>query len=300
MVRAGTRILLCTSEEVKALAVVAAGSVDDNPVSAVCHIRLPEGDPRLDEVFRVIEERYGFKPAYWNIVPKALRDTHYKVSKDLTWSQAEIDAAELLWFIPGHFIASPNDPTIEEALREEYISVKDSRQRSKALCGSFAPSMAIGVAEPLKTALEESGLIGVHLRPVIFRDSVRPPKRPIWALRSTILMPPTITLIVNGLGEVIPWNYENTEEALRQRGWGVNFERGGRRPGCAEYRRSEIQALMPFDIAEGAERTELNYVRRCYVSQRFRAFMEKHKVPGSFRPVEIAGLTHGGYGKWER
>jgi len=52
-------------------------------------------------------------------------------------------------------------------------------------------------------------------------------------------------------------------------------------------RRSEIQALMPFDIAEGAERTELDYVRRCYVSQRFRAFMEKHKVSGSFRLVEI-------------
>lgn len=276
-IHAGTTIQLCTREEVEEIAAIAGGRP----------IRLPEGDPRLDEVFRVIEERYGFKPAYWNIVPKALRDTHYQVNMDLTWSQAEIDAAELLWFTPINFIASPDDPTIEEALREEYISVKDSRQRSKVLCGSFSPSRAIGVAEPLKTALEESGLIGVHLRPVIFRDSVRPPKRPIWALRSTILMPPTITPIVNNVGEVIPWNYENTEEALRQRGWGVNFERGGRRPGCAEYRRSEIQSLMPFDIAEGAERTELNYVRRCYVSQRFRAFMEKHKVSGSFRPVEI-------------
>jgi|GEM_PF-6794694 hypothetical protein len=40
-------------------------------------------------------------------------------------------------------------------------------------------------------------------------------------------------------------------------------------------------------LFRGAERTELNYVRRCHVSQRFRAFMEKHKVSGSFRPVEI-------------
>ena len=277
---------LPSAQEVESLSLVAGIQPEQNEIAATLKVELPEGDPRLNALIATIKERYGFQPSRWNIIPPQFRAEYYGVRRMLSWSKVEVDAAELLWFRPKHAIAHCSDPTFEEWLAEDLAIHKDTRQSSKVQCGACSPVPAIFVAEPLKTQLEKSGLRGLKLKPTPFRGKPSPPKKPLWAVKSSLIMPRTVTPIVLG-GEKYQWDYSATLEAMKQVRMGPWFERGGLGPPCPEYRRSEVEALLPFDIAEGAERIGLLGVRWACVSQKFKALMDEAKVAADYWPVEL-------------
>ena len=276
-----TGIWASSIDEVVELGSKAKIGVSLNEGVAKLEVNLEAQDPRLTMLYEAIWEKYRLKPSRWNIIPKAEQGNYFGVRRKVTWTKREIDACEMLWLRHKLTIANNRDATPEQWQNEEYVAGVDEKQRSSVQFGSLCPFTGLAVADPLRTQLLESGLKGLHLPPVIFVPPEARVKKPLWALKSTVILPRPLNLLQGEHGsEPEP----NTE-------WACWWDDGGKRPEVLRFRRSEVDEVGPFDIAMTYERVGITVqgaYRQCIVTQRFRAMMTRLKVKGvDYVPVEL-------------
>lgn len=198
-----------------------------------------------------------------------------------TWNKKEIDACDLLWLRNTQLIASHKDAAPEQLVREDYVAALDSKQRSRVQFGSLMPFTALAVAETLHTQLAEASLEGLDLPPVTFVPEDQKVIKPLWALKSSVILPRPTNLLQGEKGNAVEPNTE----------WWCWWGDGGRDPAVLRYRRHEVEAVGPFDIAMTIERvgqTNQGAYRQCIVTQRFRETMTRLNVKGvSYVPVTL-------------
>jgi len=251
--------------------------------SKACQIDvdLDETDPRLAKLYDAIWEKYQLKPSPWTIIPKAERHQYFGVRRKPTWTKRELDASELLWLKNTMIIGNNKDATPEEWAREEYVVSVDSKQNSKTQFGSLSPFMAMAVAEPLRSQLLDAGLIGLDLPPVVFVPRSKPVRKPLWALRSSVILPRPANLLQGEHGNPVEPNTE----------WACMWDDGGIYPPVLHYRSAEIEKIGRFDIALTFERVGITVqgaFRQCIVSQKFRQVFDTLKVKGvNYVPVDV-------------
>ena len=242
-------------------------------------VRLNEEDPRLAKLYAAIEAKYQLKPSRWNTIPAPERQKYFGVKRRVAWTNKEIDQAELLRLESSKMIAEQEDGDEEQLAREDYVVLVDGKQYSKVQLGFLTPFNGLAVAEPLRSEMLQGELAAVHLPPVVFVGGKV--KKPLWALKSHVILPQTLNPFFNGLGEVVPPNTE----------WWSFWEDGGHDPPTLRYKREAVEALAPFDIAMTYERVgpgNARAYRACIVTQKFRAEMKRLKVPAlSYVPVVL-------------
>ncbi|WP_395745060.1 hypothetical protein [Prosthecobacter sp.] len=245
-------------------------------------VELDENDPRLVRLYKAIEEKYQFKPSPHTIVPMAERRSYFGVVRKVEWTAAEINEAEFLRFSATRQIAHHENPDDEQWEREDYVVELDKKQYTAVQLGLLSPFQGLAVAEPLKSGLLSSDLAGLNLTPVIFTGGGSV-KKPLWALKSHVVLPAMLNPLQNEHGEVVaadkPWaRFESR-----------HVDDGNCDPPVLRYRRAEVQRLGHFDIAMTHARLgngqKMAY-RWCIVSQKFRAALKQLKVPAlSYEPV---------------
>ncbi len=270
-----------TGEEVELIGRQAGLAVTGSDAGRQIDVDMVEDDPRLTAVYECIWDTFHLKPSRWHVVPRELRDTYFGVRKLVTWTKREIDACELLWLRNTQLIATHANATAEQLEREIYVAELDHRQRSATQFGSLMPFTALAVAEPLRSQLLAAELKGLHLPEVEFRPPNRKVIKPLWGLKSSIILPKPLNLLQGEDGNAVEPNTE----------WWCWWDDGGRDPAVLRYKREELSALGPFDIAMTLERvgqTEQGAYRQCIVNQRFRETLARLKVKGvDYVPVEL-------------
>lgn len=245
-------------------------------------VDLDENDPRLAKLYDAIYTKYQVEPSRWKIIPMSERARFFGVKRKVTWTEQEINAAEFLELSASRQIASHENPDDEHWEREDYVAELDKKQNTDVQLGIMSPFHGLAVAEPLMSSLLAANLVRLNLTPVVFTGGGKI-KKPLWALKSHVILPDTLNSIQNGHGDIVASN----------KGWerfeSRHLDDAGRDPPTLRYRRAELEALEPFDIAMTSARfgngREIAY-RWCVISQKFRAELKRLKIPGvSYVPV---------------
>ncbi len=247
-------------------------------------VDLDENDPRLAMLYAAIEAKYQLKPSPHRVIPVADRQKYFGVSRKVEWTPSEINSAEFLLFSGSRQIASHANPDDEQWAREHYVAELDKKQYTAVQLGIMSPFQGIAVAEPLRTSLLAANLAGLNLTPVTFVGGGKV-KRPLWALKSHVILPDMLNPIQNGQGEVVA--FDKKWDRFESR----HVDDGKCDPPVLRYRRAEMEALQPFDIAMTRARLgngdKIAY-RWCIVSQKFRTEMKRLKVPAlGYAPVVL-------------
>lgn len=181
--------------------------------------------------------------------------------------------------------------TPEELETETYAVENDSCQKSKVDFGFISPFPALGVSESLKGRLEEFGLRGLHFEPIVVRKQSGVPRKPLWKLTSSVVLPRSKTKFITKFG-----NDKEPYDDWSDKWECAYFYDCGYEPPVLAYASEDIASAEPFDIAVTAEKTGNGpgiAFRRIIVSQRFRKIMTNLKVKGcpTYTPVKIWGDT---------
>jgi hypothetical protein len=273
---------LRTNEEVRVLSQLSDLPLLPHSPDILClAVELDENDPRLAKLYESIWEKYRLRPSPHHVVSASERHLYFGVRRMVTWSKKEINTSELLWLRASKLIATHGEKNSDQLAREEYVAKLDSRQNSGVQFGSLMPFSALAVAEPLRSQLLGENLRGLHLPPVSFVPEDRKVGKPLWAVRSRVVMPRPLNLLQGEEGTPVEPNTE----------WWCWWDDGGCDPAVLRYQRAEVEALSPFDIAITFERvgqTEQGACRQCIVTPRFREVMMKLNVKGvDYVPVEL-------------
>lgn len=256
----------------------------------VCHKKPPNREyvgievaeapdsPRLIKLLQVIENQYDFKPWPNAVFDVRQSDKYFGVQRLRTFSKKEIEGAKYLNYSPlgsvGH--AAFRDDDLFEC--DQYVVQNFKKLKKSVDIGLLQPFHGIAVTTGMKKLLEEQNLIGLDLSKEVIGSQGN-----LWGLGSSIILPRSLTRLVNGQGrDVDPdvWKvttiHGGTEEHL--------FD-DGCRPFILRYKREEISELEPFDVAAIYEFTG-NHKHGAYrgsvVSQRFRQVFKELGVKRSY------------------
>lgn len=240
-----------------------------------------ESDSRLIQLYEAIWNKYGLRPKLHHVIPLEDRNAYFGLRRNVRWSKSEIDESELLWLRNKKLIATHASRNPDQLAREEYVASLDSKQRSSVQFGSLMPFTALGVAEPLRTKLIAKELKGLYLPSIIFVPEKQALQKPLWGLRSSVILPNALNLLQGEHGNPIAPNSE----------WWCWWDDGGRDPVELRYDRAAVEELGCFDIAMTSERvgqTEQGAYRQCVVSQKFRKTLTDLNVKGvDYVPVKL-------------
>ncbi len=283
-------IQLSTPSEVEEFAdylgIEIPGRNDPKHLSRGCRVEIWEDDPRLQTVVQRIESRYGWKPSKWFIIPMEERSRCFGVRKHRHYSKSELDSAAYLMLLADKVIAKHRDGTAEQIDAEVYVAAAGQYQLSKTQFGMLMPFWAQCVTETLGRQLQDAGLKGLSLEPVVFRqpDDVKKPvnvKKPLLKLSSNSIAPRSLLPLVNEVGERLEPNTK----------WACYLDDGGYQPYEFKYRESDLKHFQSVDIAMSYERTGVTKARAfrwCLVSQKFRRVLTELKVKGvQYAPVRF-------------
>jgi hypothetical protein len=244
------------------------------------HVDLDEKDPCLAHLYEEIFAKYQIRPSHWHVIPDAERQRYFGVMRNVTWTAKEVDCCEFVQLRCCNSIGDQENGNEEQWAREEYVVRLNSKQNSKVQLGLLIPFHGLAVAEPLRSELLAANLIGLDFPPVIFMGGGKV-KKPLWALKSHVILPDTLNSLQNSQGLAVPPNTE----------WECHYDDGGRVPQTLRFKRDEVAALGPFDIAMTSARIANDRkaaCRWCIVSQKFRAELKRLKIPGlSYVPVVL-------------
>lgn len=232
-----------------------------NPKRDVIWINVESGQQGVDELFRRI---------------RAESDKLPSASWQLSYSASDLDQAKflLLW----------SDTKVAELLRspdtDRVTVISSSKLKDPRLLGQLYPfPHEIAVNQQMKEQLISSGLVGVDFTE-IGQSKPRPEHKPIWLLAPSKILPASPMTLKKPCGE--PFDGDFSTGCQYQQCY-PNIE--------LSYFREDIEAMGDFDAAATRELIG-NYpngmFRYIVVSQRFRAFIRKHKVPAvRYAPVRM-------------
>jgi len=235
-------------------------------------IELLEDDPRLNLLVQTIKDKLGYAPSPSIIVPPERRDRFYCVRKNRKYTRNDLDQAAFLSLFADRTIANHKDGTAEQVEREVYVAAADRLQSAKTQFGALFPFQQYCVTESLGQRLQQAGVRGLALEPVVIlpEDKVR---KPLLKLSSSFTAPRSLLPVVNEAGHPIEPNTE----------WSCYLDDGGYQPHEFKYHKADLEKFQEVDIVMSYERTGVTKARAfrwCIVSQRFRRIMADLKVPG--------------------
>lgn len=256
------------------------------PVRTCLYISEPEDSRALHEVIDGLRSTYGIDLAKDPLIPNRAR-YFFRIRKTREFEPHQMDGAPYLWLHADKFqIGTWLTPTDEEYAKGLYAVENDSKQGSKVSFGFLSPFPAIGVDQALKEELKRRALVGLQFNPVTVRAKRGAPRKPIWNLTSSIVLPRMRTRFINKHG----YDKEPFDD-WSDRWESAHFHDDGYQPPVLEFAQDQMDALGGFDVALTAERVG-NGPRISFpaviVSQRFRKVLSELKIPGvSYTPVAI-------------
>lgn len=254
------------------------------PVNTLLSVKEPEGSNSLHEIIEGLKSSYGIDLAESSLVPNANR-YFFRVRKMREFTKKQIQEAPYLRLYANKLrIGNWTDRTDEEYSRGIYAVENDSTQGSKVQFGFLFPFSAMGVDQCLKEELERRSPIGLQFNPITVRRKRGNPRKPIWNLTSSIVLPRTRTRFINKHG----YDKEPFDD-WSDRWESAYFYDDGYEPPVLSFSQDQLDALGDFDVAKTAER-EGNGPKISFpnliVSQRFREILAELKIPGvGFIPV---------------
>jgi len=248
------------------------------PIHTYLRIREPEDSRSLHEIIEGLRSSYGIDLAKDSLISNHFRYC-FSIRKIREFAKDEIEDAQYLWIYANRFQTGTwIGPTDEEYSKRIYAVENDSKQGTKVQFGFLSPFPAIGVDQQLKMELERCSLVGLHFNPITVRKKSGTPRKPIWNLTSSIVLPRTRTRFINKHG-----HDKDPFDDWSDRWESAYFYDGGYEPPMLEFAQDQLDELGYFDVAITAERTG-NGPRISFpiviVSQRFRRALSELKIPG--------------------
>lgn len=248
------------------------------PVQTSLRVREPEDSKALRAIIDSLRSTYGVDLAQESLITNASR-YFFSIRKVREFTESEVNQAPLLQIFAKRFqIGSWVEPTEEEYLQGLYAVENDSKQRTKVRFGFLSPFPAIGVDQGLKEQLERHSLTGLAFRPISVRKNDGVPRKPIWSLTSSIVLPRTGTRFINQHG----YDKEPFDD-WSDRWESAFFYDSGYEPPKLGFEQEELDCLGAFDVAVTAERAgngpKISFPS-VIVSQRFREVLSELKVVG--------------------
>jgi hypothetical protein len=194
------------------------------------------------------------------------------------YDEADFLTSDYLKMLPGEWI--PDERRTENGIAVIDAERLHSERSGKFKCG-FSERVYF-VSDSLKTILEPMQFIGMKFMPTQWLDPIRSFERErIWELSATITLPK----LANNRGFV----YHDHQEPftgdysrpiyIRE----PPFSQGG---GELHYRRPEMEALRPFDLAQTYE-WHFSFRHSLIASQRLYLFCRERGLPFTWQPVRL-------------
>src|SRR5262245_48677750 len=102
------------------------------------------------------------------------RSHYFGVRKIRDYTKKDLDRLSFLYLnFAGELIASQRDGNEEQVEKEIYVAAPDQRQYSSIQFGVMMPFHGLCVTESLGQQLENAGLRGLSLEPVVFHPATR-------------------------------------------------------------------------------------------------------------------------------
>lgn len=164
-----------------------------------------------------------------------------------------------------------------------HVLKANARLKNKLIFGNVEGTRVFYASVEGREYLDHQNLIGISWDPVVF-DRPEIAAKKLFQLRSSIMMPKCLTPIVDD-------RYIDITTLPESEVQGRNWDNGGYLPAEMSFRRSEVEALGPFDVALTQE--VIGGFPRWYrhdviVSQRFRQVLLKMKNTSvGFNPVHL-------------
>ena len=164
-----------------------------------------------------------------------------------------------------------------------HVLKANARLENKLVFGNVEGTRVFYASVEGREFLDHQNLIGIAWEPVVFDHPEKAAKK-LFQLRSSITMPKCLTPIVDD-------RYIDITTLPESEVQGRNWDNGGYLPAEMSFRRSEVEALSPFDVA--LTREVIGGFPRWYrhdviVSQRFRQVLLKIKNTSvGFNPVHL-------------
>lgn len=256
------------------------------PVHTYLPIREPEDSRSLHIIIDGLRSIYGIDLAKSSLISNENR-YFFRIRKSREFATDQIESAPYLAICANKFqIGSWLEPTDEEYSQGIYSVENDAKQNTKVRFGFLSPFAAIGIDQYLKEELERRSLVGIQFNPVTVRTKRGTPRKPIWSLSSSIVLPRTQTRFINKHG----YDKEPFDD-WSDRWESAFFYDAGYEPPVLRFSQGQLDSVGAFDIAKTAERIG-NGPRISFpsmiVSQRFRAILAELKIPGiGYIPVAI-------------
>ena len=228
-----------------------------------CLVKAAPGDPQLAEILVLLNEA-GWKPFYGEFVPLDLVDSRFWARRIRRYEKKDFDEAEYLTI---HRWGGWDDVFQFDGIDNELFRGKVAGAKLNKRYGTTGtPRSPSFVNDELKCDLESAGLVGLTFLPVLW-DRPEKAKGHFWQLSSSITMPRCLLPILD-IPNSVPFR---------------DYDDGGHFPQELVFRRSQVEAIEPFDVALTAPEEQIHrgpnsWPRTLVVSQRFRQVIKKLKL----------------------
>jgi len=226
------------------------GRDDRKHLSRGLRVTLPEDDPQLQLLLKRIEKTYGWKPSKWFNIPAEERSRYFGIRKTREYTKEDLDGAVFLSLFADKPIANHKDGTAEQVDSEVYVAEVDRLQSAKTEFGALFPFQGHCVTESLGRQLEQAGVRGLSLEPVVILPDGKG-RKPLLKLSSSIIAPGSLLPVVNEQGHPVGPNTE----------WACYLDDGGYHPQEFKYRESDFAQFQDVDISMSYERTGVTKAR---------------------------------------
>ena len=233
------------------------------------YVNTPQSNPYLPEFFALLDKA-GWRPFYGHFVPEELKESRFYVYRRRWYEQNDLDKPEYLtienW---GSCFGVFDCIEIRDGL---YVgNVRKTKWKSrigkiKNYASHFGRSPQF-VNDELRRDLEAAGLIGITFLPVLW-DRPEKAKGQFWQLSSTITIPRCLLPILDVPNNGVPFRC---------------YDDGGRVFHELVFRRSEVMAMPPFDVALTSKEEDIRcgpdtWRQTVVISQRCRKIFNKLKL----------------------
>ena len=229
-----------------------------------CLVKAAPDDPHLAEILILLKEA-GWKPFYGEFVPLDLVDSRFWVRRLRHYEKSDRDHVAYLKI--EHW--GGREPTFTAARAEggSFLAKVAGAKWGNRVGYARTARSPFFLNDDFKSALEAENLLGLNFLPVLW-DHPEKAKGKFWQLSSSITMPRCLLPILNVPETQQPW---------------TTYDDGGHFPQELVFRRSQVEAIEPFDVALTAPEEEIHcgpnsWPRTLVVSQRFRQVIKRLKL----------------------
>jgi hypothetical protein len=225
----------------------------------------------IHEQVREVFRRHGID---LNTVPG------FRPSRIRTYEKKEYDTFEFLCLRPAGI---PNIALFAENRDGTHVLYANERLKKKLTFASEELTRVFYASEEGRGYLDAQNLVGLCWEPAVF-DRPEKAVRKLFRLRSSVILPPALTRIVDGRDRDV------THVPLTE-GGDRDWDSGGYRPPEIHYRRKDLDELGEFDVAVTTEMIggmPQWYHPDVIVSPRFRKILMKMKNTSvGYNPVHL-------------